>query len=388
MNRQPKVIWCSDEPAPPNVVAATRGWVFHTRRLSDPAADKPHDGLTVVYPNGQASDPAAMIRLLESLPATTGLCVFMLPRGESVAWSLINQDSGRCIGLDLATPAEQLAAKLETLARIEPMVRGLRSELAAAHHARAGAADAVASLNEEMQLAAKLQQDFLPQRLPEVPPAHFAALFSPASWLSGDIYDVTRLDERFIGFYVADAVGHGMPAALLTMFIKKALQTKRVSGNSYQIIPPDLSLRELNTSICQQNLSSCHFCTAIYAVLNTQTLQMTYCRAGHPEALLLGADGSIKILPCDGGLLGVFPDATFQARTVQLAAGDRVVFYSDGIEEALRTITAQPRLPMSDLLSPWAALPCDELIAELSTQIDAHAKASDDITVLGLEIRR
>ncbi|MCE5325757.1 MAG: serine/threonine-protein phosphatase [Planctomycetaceae bacterium] len=387
MNRQPKVIWCSDEPAPSNILEATRGWTFATRSLAGGVHDKNAEWLTVVHPNGQSADPAAMVQLLEGLAQSPGLCVIMLPRSAPVAWALVGQDN-RCVAIDIDTPADQLAAKFETLARVEPMVRSLRSELTAAHCARAGAADAVASLNEEMQLAAKLQQDFLPQRLPEVPPAHFAALFSPASWLSGDIYDVTRLDERFIGFYVADAVGHGLPAALLTMFIKKALQTKRVSGNSYQIIPPDLSLRELNASICQQNLSSCHFCTAVYAILNTQTLQMTYSRAGHPEPLLLGADGSIRPLPCEGSLLGVFPEAAFQACTVQLAAGDRVVLYSDGVEEALRTITAQPRRPMSDLLTPWSSLSCDDLIAALSAQIDAHAKASDDITVLTLEIAR
>ena len=59
---------------------------------------------------------------------------------------------------------------------------------------------------------------------------HFHTLFRPAGYVSGDLYDVARLDERRIGFYVADAVGHGMPAALLTMFIKHALVTKEVRG--------------------------------------------------------------------------------------------------------------------------------------------------------------
>ena len=81
------------------------------------------------------------------------------------------------------------------------------------------------------------------RRLPEVGPIRFGALYRPATWVSGDIYDVVRLDETHVGFYVADAVGHGMPAALLTMFIKKALLTKRILGHTYEILPPHVSLQ-------------------------------------------------------------------------------------------------------------------------------------------------
>ena len=76
-------------------------------------------------------------------------------------------------------------------------------------------------LDEELRLAAKLQQDFLPKQLPQVGPIHFHSLFRPAGYVSGDLYDVMRLDEKRVGFFPVDAVGHGMPAALLTMFIKR-----------------------------------------------------------------------------------------------------------------------------------------------------------------------
>src|SRR5688572_8924311 len=81
-------------------------------------------------------------------------------------------------------------------------------------------------LDEELRLAARLQQDFLPKSLPQVGPVRFHTLFRPAGHVSGDIYDVMRLDETHVGFYIVDAVGHGMPAALLTMFLKNAMVTK------------------------------------------------------------------------------------------------------------------------------------------------------------------
>src|SRR5258706_5028608 len=66
-------------------------------------------------------------------------------------------------------------------------------------------------LDEELRLAARIQQDFLPKILPQVGRVHFHTLFRPAGYVSGDLYDVMRLDEEHIGFFLCDAVGHGMP---------------------------------------------------------------------------------------------------------------------------------------------------------------------------------
>ena len=156
---------------------------------------------------------------------------------------------------------------------------------------------------------------------------------------------MARLDERRIGFYVADAVGHGMPAALLTMFIKHALVTKEVrpaagegattvSGDAprYQLLDPGESLRRLNTNLVDQELSQATFATALYGVLDPDTLEMRFAKAGHPSPLLLRADGTHEWLDVDGPLLGIFPEEIFPTRTVQLRPGDRVILYTDGIE--------------------------------------------------------
>src|SRR5262249_7570073 len=101
-------------------------------------------------------------------------------------------------------------------------------------------------VDEEMRLAARLQQDFLPKSLPQVGRVHFNALFRPVGYVSGDLYDVMRLDEANVGFYMADAVGHGMPAALLTMFVKNALITKQIQPGGYRLIPPGEAMARLN----------------------------------------------------------------------------------------------------------------------------------------------
>jgi sigma-B regulation protein RsbU (phosphoserine phosphatase) len=235
-----------------------------------------------------------------------------------------------------------------------------------------------------------LQQDFLPRRLPEVGPARFAVLYRPATWLSGDIYDVSRLDEQHVGFYVADAVGHGMPAALLTMFIKHALQTKRIIGNTYQIVPPEVSLSQLNADICRQNLTSCQFCTGIYCVLDTSKLVLTYCRAGHPPAILFRENGTIEHLNAPGSLLGVFPEETFQSRTLPLERGDRLVVFTDGAEEALRLSAGKPGADLADLIASTAQTPRDEMLLQLTQWIDAGkpGPAADDITIMVMDIEK
>ena len=169
----------------------------------------------------------------------------------------------------------------------------------------------VKSFDEELRLAARLQQDFLPKTMPKVGPVRFHTLFRPAGHVSGDFYDVVRLDETNVGFYIADAVGHGMPAALLTMFIKHALVTKQITADGYRLLTASETMTRLNRSLLDQGLSSATFATALYGTINTETRRLTFSRGGHPHPILLGADGQFEALETEGGLLGIFPDEPF-----------------------------------------------------------------------------
>ncbi|RKY05922.1 MAG: hypothetical protein DRP66_09845, partial [Planctomycetota bacterium] len=93
-------------------------------------------------------------------------------------------------------------------------------------------------LTEQLKMAGHVQRNFLPRRLPNLKNVRWASLFLPADWVSGDMYDVARLDEQHIGFYVADAVGHSIPAALLTMFLKQAIKMRETTGDDYRIFGP------------------------------------------------------------------------------------------------------------------------------------------------------
>jgi serine phosphatase RsbU (regulator of sigma subunit) len=246
-------------------------------------------------------------------------------------------------------------------------------------------------LDEELRLAARLQQDFLPKALPQVGPVRFHTLFRPAGYVSGDLYDVMRLDERNVGFYLADAVGHGVPAALLTMFVKHALQTKEISpgGNGYRLLDPSEALCRLNARLIDQNLSYSTFATALYGTINVDTLRLTVSRAGHPAPIVLRVDGTPEPLEPEGSLLGIFSDETYDSRSTQLHPGDRVFVYTDGVEVAFWGTAGIDTRRWHDELMGYRSLSAQQLLAEFADRLDRETGSlapKDDLTIIVAEV--
>ncbi len=248
----------------------------------------------------------------------------------------------------------------------------------------------VDSVREQLRLAGLVQRDFLPSRLPNSNEIQWAAAFLPAEWVSGDIYDVARIDEQHIGFYVADAVGHSMPAALLTIFIKQALVMRQTIENSYRIFGPAEVMKNLNTRMTDQKLSGCQFVTCCYCLLNTKTRQMTFARAGHPYPILLRAGQSPQQLQTRGSLLGVFENAEFAQESVQLQAGDKLLLYSDGAEPLIGCLRDATGFQYTDEFLALQDAPITEIIdqlTEMAGRREMDPAELDDQTIIGLQIR-
>ena len=251
-------------------------------------------------------------------------------------------------------------------------------------------------IDEELRLAAKLQRDFMPRDLPALGRVRFHSLFRPAGYVSGDLYDVTRLDERHVGFFVADAVGHGMPAALLTMFMRQALQTKEISKSSYRLLRPGETLSRLNAVMVEQDLSQATFATAVCGVINVETGAMMVASAGHPRALLIPRNGPPRELMTDGSLLGIFPESTFEDVSVVLQPGDRLVLYTDGVEVAFPKTEADGDDQLHFDGDKWREVllgmngeSAESMLLGLSAEIDAQVGSlspGDDLTLILLEM--
>lgn len=245
------------------------------------------------------------------------------------------------------------------------------------------------NLTEQLRLAGLVQQDFLPTRLPQSDRIQWSTVFLPAEWVSGDIYDIVRVDEQHIGFYVADVVGHGMPAALLTIFLKQALVMRETVGNSYRVFSPAEVMKNLNLRMAAQELSGYQFATCCYGLLNIKTLQLTYARAGHPYPILLRPGKPPKPLEVRGSLLGIFENAEFHQRTVQLQAGDKLLLYSDGAEPFIGQFDDQGGFDFNEDFHELEDLPVEDMMEALngffqSQEIDPSRV--DDVTVVGFEI--
>jgi len=297
--------------------------------------------------------------------------------------------------LPLETPADRVAAALSGMLARQGEIDRLRTQALGAERLVGGLRGDLARVHDELQLAAQVQREFLPKTLPELPRAHAAAMWRPASWVSGDIYDVRRIDEHHLGLFIADTVGHGVPAALMTMVISRTLVSKEVSGSSYRILPPAEALARVNEDLLKRESRSTRFATAVYAVMDLRTLRVRLASAGHPAAVVLRGDRALEVLHVEGGVLGVFEEESWGEIEVDLAPGDRLLLHSDGLEAAVPEDPAARRGTGIDQHLAWyrAMLPVAEpaeIIRRIGERIDRAPPSPstlDDITMLALRAR-
>lgn len=251
-------------------------------------------------------------------------------------------------------------------------------------------------LHQELRLAWRVQKDFLPKSLPQTKSIRFSSIYRPASWVSGDIYDVFRLDEEHIGVYIADVVGHGVAAGLITLFVKRALITKEIFDNSYRIIEPAEALEHLNKELIDLDLPEHHFITAFYGIINHKTLSFRFARAGHPFPFYVKNDGRILRISSEGPLLGVFENLKLQTSQIKLGCGEKIILYSDGLEQILSygkiEKEEEEEQIRTDILEKELLrikdLPAERFTENLNALLDCQESSlhpGDDVTVIVLE---
>lgn len=303
--------------------------------------------------------------------------------GESRAAGVAYQQ-----GIMLAPPdgaPATLAALVRGALSQAESVELLRHELAVTRRHHGGLRWQMDKLDEELRLAAQVQREFLPNKLPKIEGLEVGVMFRPSGYVGGDVYDVQRLDEHHVGLWIADVVGHGVPAALMTMFVKAALPTKEIGGGGYRIVPADESLGRLNHEMLSRELGSNWFVTACYAIINFRTRELQLASAGHPPAMRVRPDGTSETLHAEGPLLGVFEDEPFTALHTTLGDGDRLILHSDGFETAfaadVRTDPHRYRRELADLPREGA----ERAIAALARSVDSSPGSlhqTDDLTAL------
>jgi sigma-B regulation protein RsbU (phosphoserine phosphatase) len=178
-----------------------------------------------------------------------------------------------------------------------------------------------------MEEARQIQLSILPHHLPSRGEFEIAARSVAAEIVGGDFYDLIRLDHATFAVVVADATGHGLPAALQVRDVFTGLRMGL--AREYKLTR---TVARLNQIIHRSRLAT-KFVTLFLAELNLDG-RIIYCNAGHPAAVVMRAAGSVSLLRCGGMILGPNPDARYTFGIEELNPGDVLVLYTDGITEA------------------------------------------------------
>jgi phosphoserine phosphatase RsbU/P len=281
-------------------------------------------------------------------------------------------------------PAE-LLAQVQAYVRLKERHDNLVEKSAEAGRINKRLHAAYQQIDDELDLARRIQESFLPQTLPHMREVRFGVHYQPCGRVGGDFYDIFRLDEHHIGLYVADAMGHGVPASLLTIFVKKGVRAKEIRGQDYRLVPPGEVLKRLNHDMIEQELSESPFITMVYALLNFHEGRLEFARSGHPYPLYIPRHEPPVFWQIEGSLLGVF-ETDYPVQTAALRPGDKVLLYTDGMDAASFDNQPVGGASLIAAAEKYRDLSIQDLVDRLAGELFRQTRLADDLTLLGLEM--
>ncbi len=239
-------------------------------------------------------------------------------------------------------------------------------------------------LEEELAVGRQIQMSMLPAGCPEFPGWDVAAVYEPAKQVGGDFYDFFELPNDNLGLVIADVSDKGVPAALFMALSRSAIRNNALRGRS-----PAKTLTHANQYIREDSQADM-FLTAFYGVLGLEHGRFTFANAGHnPPLWWRNADHTISTLTSKGIVLGIIDKVKIEEQSIEIAPGDVLVFYTDGITEAVNEgyrEFGEARLmeAVTDVLTAVPDTPAGTLIESILNAVrtfSAGMTPSDDITL-------
>jgi sigma-B regulation protein RsbU (phosphoserine phosphatase) len=244
------------------------------------------------------------------------------------------------------------------------------------------------ALQQELGIAARIQQSMLPKVFPPFPGREefdlYASMYA-AKEVGGDFYDFFLIDHNRLGFVIADVSGKGVPAAIFMAVSRTLLRSSAMEGLS-----PSACLSYVNAALSSDGESSM-FVTVFYGILHTDTGEIEFSIGGHNPPYLMKPDG-VKMVEGNPGLVvGVLSEATYETGSVRLEPGETIVLYTDGVTEAMdnsEAVFSEEKLEL--LLGEMQGHPPEDIVRGIVGAVRKHAAGapqSDDVTVLVLRYR-
>jgi len=246
-------------------------------------------------------------------------------------------------------------------------------------------------LIRELEYAKRIQQSLLPLKRLSFKNTVFVSEFFPCERLSGDFYDIYRIDDDNIGMYVLDVSGHGISAALMTMFCNNYIKSTERLIKRYRGLKPHRNLRHFYEEFNKMNFPEEMHMVIFFASYNIETEVLTYCSGGmncYPilfkrskEVIFLSESEGFPICKMDD-----FYVPEYVSATIKLDKGDRVIFYTDGLID-LHKNKVMDEEELIDIVNSFADKPLRELNTEIQERINSYSdNLEDDITYFIMEV--
>jgi serine phosphatase RsbU (regulator of sigma subunit)/anti-anti-sigma regulatory factor len=236
-------------------------------------------------------------------------------------------------------------------------------------------------IRRDLERAEVIQRALLPAQPPNLVSFTANALHRPGRYVGGDLYNVTAIGDDHLAFYVADATGHGVSSAMLSVLFHRRLRLTNESGRP---LPPALVLENVNRALAEDHLTPGLFVTVAYGLLDLRRGEVQFAAAGHPPALLRRQNGQIERLLRTGPAIGLVANARYGQVRVQLSSGDRMLLLTDGILGSAANGTAWQ--PIESALAEGKS--GHEFLSDLLVRVADSTSSQgdrDDLTLLLVE---
>ena len=260
------------------------------------------------------------------------------------------------------------------------------------------------ALDNEMEKGKKIQRDFLPRQIPQLPGWEIAVYFHPARQVSGDFYDAFMLPENLLGLVIADVCDKGVGSALFMALFRSLIRVFSGKINLQGVSVPGSTKTEpdsagdylyealnavslTNDYIAEEHGEEGMFATLFFGVLDPKTGKMAYVNGGHEPLLIINQAGIREQLKATGPVVGMMPDMEYGINQVQFEPGDLLIGYTDGVTEAMspeEKLFSKKRFMQ---LLQKTALTASQLIEQIKIELFNHidnAPQFDDITMLAV----
>lgn len=350
----------------------------------------PVDARLIVTADAKSVTNAKLERMLQCFDGQPCATLVLSPTAPDDAVLRAATASGRAIGFATNLSQDDLTGRLAAMCGLRAPMDTMRRELEGLRRREMHRQADLRRLDDERRLAGLMQRELLPTRMPSVVGVEVSAIYRPVDVVSGDLYDVFRLDDSHVAIALIDATGHGLAAALLAAHVRRVLHTTTRALVAAHEFDPKSALESLNDELAGIELQDCQFVTALLAIYDEKARVIRWARGGGSYPILVRLSAAPRQIKSGGAIVGAEKGARFETVELRLEPGDHLIFHTDGLESLL--LRGENELGCCDLhRTDWfrtlGSRAFAEHLTELEREFDGHAAGRDkldDLTLVAL----